>query len=120
MAKILKREMDDSVAALNPGRSTSISTPIADTRPYLTRHFPNSSRRRLVRLAHYYGVSLEEMLNCSVGHGLSALEKLMTEEMEVKLVEEISAKVEAAETAAEKAAESEADDNGHIRDDQSD
>jgi len=109
MAKILKREMDDEIPA-NKGRSTSISTPVADTRPYLTRHFPNSYRRRLVQLAHYYGVSLEEMLNCSVGHGLSALEKLMTEEIEVKLVKEISAKVETAE--------SEADDNGHISDDQ--
>jgi len=74
MAKILKKDIDDDIPANRSGRSVSVSVPVQDTRPYLTRHFPNSYRRRLNRLADYYMVSLEEMLNCSVGHGLSALD----------------------------------------------
>ncbi len=53
-----------------------VSVHPSDARPYLTRHFPNKYRRRLFVLSAYYGVSLEEMLNCAVGHGLSALEKI--------------------------------------------
>jgi len=92
MAKILKRDIDNDVSA--PRTRVSISTPVADTRPYLTRHLPNSYRRRLSQLANYYEVSLEEMLNCSVGHGLSALEMLKT-------VAEAKALEEAAESEVE-------------------
>ena len=62
------------------GRNAQVSVELTDARPYSTRHFPNNYRRRLVRLSAYYSVSLEEMLNCSVGHGLSALERIRTKE----------------------------------------
>ena len=65
----------------NPTRLGRIQVSVhpSDARPYLTRHFPNKYRRRLYVLAAYYEVSLEEMLNCTVGHGLSALEKIKTD-----------------------------------------
>ena len=53
-----------------------VSVPPSDARAYSTRHFPNKYHRRLIVLAGRYEVSLEEMLNCAVGHGLSALEKI--------------------------------------------
>jgi len=61
------------------GRNVQVSVPVSDARPYSTRHFPNKYHRRLAVLAGYYEVSLEEMLNCTVGHGLSALEKIRTD-----------------------------------------
>ncbi len=61
------------------GRNVQVSVHPSDARPYSTRHFPNKYHRRLEILAHYYEVSLEEMLNCTVGHGLSALEKIRTD-----------------------------------------
>ena len=67
-----------------PGRRLQVSVHPSDARPYLTRHFPNKYKRRLVQLAAHYEVSLEEMLNCSVGHGLAALEKIRKAEAEPK------------------------------------
>jgi len=64
----------------------------SDARPYLTRHFPNKYRRRLFALSAYYGVSLEEMLNCTVGHGLVELEKIKAQAV---------AEIEAAESEVE-------------------
>jgi len=61
------------------GRRVQVTVPLSDARPYSTRHFPNKYHRRLIVLAGYYEVSLEEMLNCTVGHGLSALEKIRTD-----------------------------------------
>jgi len=61
------------------GRHLQVSVHPSEARPYSTRHFPDKYRQRLFHLAGYYGVSLEEMLNCSVGHGLSALEKIRTQ-----------------------------------------
>jgi len=75
-----------------------VSVHPSDARPYLTRHFPNKYRRRLFALSAYYGVSLEEMLNCTVGHGLSALEKIKAQ---------ADAEVEAAESEVT---------DGHIKD----
>ena len=61
------------------GRNVQVSVHPSDARPYSTRHFPNKYHRRLTVLAGYYEVSLEEMLNCTVGHGLLALEKIRTQ-----------------------------------------
>jgi len=62
------------------GRQSQISFPINETRPYLTRHLPNSYRRRVKRLSQYYGTSQEEMMNCTIAHGLAALEKIKESE----------------------------------------
>jgi len=62
------------------GRSVQVSTPVGDSRPYLTRHLPNSYRRRIQKLAQHYEVSQEEMTNCVLGHGLVALEKIVKEQ----------------------------------------
>jgi len=66
--------------ARSRGRTIQISATVSDTRPYLTRHLPNSYRRRIQKLAQFYEVTQEEMTNCVLGHGLSALEKLVREQ----------------------------------------
>jgi len=62
------------------GRNAQVTVQLSDARPYSTRHFPNKYHRRLLVLAAHYSVSLEEMLNCTVGHGLAALERIRTKE----------------------------------------
>jgi len=66
----------------NRGRSVQVTTSVSDSRPYLTRHLPNSYRRRIQKLAANYEVSLEEMMNCVLGHGLVVLEKIVREDGE--------------------------------------
>jgi len=87
------------------GRHLQVSVHPSEARPYSTRHFPDKYHRRLLRLSSYYGTSLEEMLNCSVGHGLSALERIRTQQE----AEKISAQAEAEAEEAEAEAESEAE-----------
>jgi len=68
---------------LNPYRSALVSCDLNDCRPYLTRHLPNSYRRRVQALAEHFGVSQEEMVNCTLGYGLSALEQIKRGETEL-------------------------------------
>jgi len=72
-------DLDDTTPIRSRGRTVQVTTSVSDSRPYLTRHLPNSYRRRIQKLATTYEVSQEEMHNCVLGHGLVALEKIVRE-----------------------------------------